>query len=52
MIHLLGQADPSAAFGWVQTLFEQLGVWDDIAGAIAAIIVLAVSGAVLRFITK
>jgi len=44
------QSDPSTTFGWVETLFTELGVWDDITNALAAIIILGVSGAVLRFI--
>lgn len=51
MLHfLLQSSDPSATFGWVQTLFQELGVWDDITNAISAVIIIGVSSAVLRFI--
>jgi len=50
MIHLLAQADPSDTLGWVQTLLTNLGVWDTISNAVAALVVIAISSAVLRFI--
>lgn len=37
-------------FGWVQTLMENLGVWDDVAAGISALIIIGVTAAILRFI--
>lgn len=49
IVAVIAQVDPGEMFGWVQAILEQLGVWYYIQMAVVVMIVLAVTGAFLRF---
>lgn len=36
--------------GWMQTFFEQIGIWDDVSVALSIVVMLATAGAVISFV--